>query len=43
MTDRFGSETHRQNAQSYIVKPEQNLTKNQLKKVINNGETGANH
>lgn len=41
MTQRFGDEAKRQSYQRYTVKPEQNLTKNQLKEVINSEETEA--
>lgn len=41
MTARFGNEKHRQSQQNYTVKPEQNLTKNELKRVINNEEVEA--
>lgn len=39
MEKRFGTEAKRQSLRNYTVKPEQNLSKNQLKKIINSQET----
>lgn len=41
MAKRFGDKARRQSYRHYIVKPEQNLTKNQLKEIINSEETEA--
>lgn len=38
MTKRFGDEAFRQSRRYYTVKPEQNLSNNQLKKIVNNEE-----
>ena len=38
MTARFGDEAFRQSQRYYTVKPEQNLSNNQLKKIVNNEE-----
>lgn len=43
MTERFGDEKFRQNCRNYTVRPEQNLSKNQLKKIVNNEETSVKH
>lgn len=43
MEKRFGNEAKRQSLRNYSVAPEQNLSKNQLKKIINSEETEGLH
>lgn len=36
MTKQFGDPEMRTNTRNFVVKPEQNLTKNQLRDIVNN-------